>query len=95
MIFLLFHTKIKELIIANGDASEENYPFLITPNYSNNQSIIEIADGWEIDFTQNKTIRDVLGLTKRKISEEINFSENPVEIISFDNILLQLILLKD
>ena len=41
-------------------------PFLIRPNYSNNHSIIEIADGWEIDFTQNKTIRDVLGFGKQK-----------------------------
>ena len=84
-----FQTKIKELIIENGDATEENYPFLIRPNYSNNHSIIEIADGWEIDFTQNKTIRDVLGFGKKIINEEINFSENPVEIISFDNIFIE------
>ena len=84
-----FQTKIKELIIENGDATKENYPFLIKPNYSNNHSIIEIVDGWEIDFTKDKTIRDVLGFSKRIINEEINFSENPVEIINFDNVFIE------
>ena len=84
-----FQTKIKELKIEIGDVTEENYPFLIKPNYSNNHSIIEIANGWQIDFTQDNTIRDVLGFTKRKISEEVNFSENPVEIINFDNVFIE------
>ena len=84
-----FHTKIKELIIKKGDATESNYPFLIKPNFDNLHSIIEIADGWEIDFTQNETIREVLGCKSKRISNEINNSDYPVDIISFDNIFIQ------
>ena len=60
-----------------------NYPFVIKPNFDNLGSIIEIADGWEIDFTQNETIREVLGFKSKRISDEINNSDYPVDIISF------------
>ena len=52
-------------------------------------SIIEIANGWEIDFTQNETIREVLGFKSKRISKEINNSDYPVDIISFDNIFIE------
>ena len=66
MILLHFIRKIKELILEEGDATESNYPFVIKPNFDNLGSIIEIADGWEIDFTQNETIREVLGFKSKK-----------------------------
>ena len=85
-----FHTKIKELIIEEGDATESNYPFLIKPNFNNLHSIIEIENGWEIDFTQDNTIRQVLGFKSKLISKEINNSDYPVDtIISFDNIFIE------
>ena len=84
-----FHTKIKELIIEEGDATESTYPFVIKPNFDNLGSIIEISDGWEIDFTQNETIREVLGFKSKRISNEINNSDYPVDIISFDNIFIE------
>ena len=84
-----FHTKIKGLIIKEGGATESNYPFVIIPNFDNLGSIIEIADGWEIDFNQDETIREVLGFKSKRISNEINNSDYPVDIISFDNIFIE------
>ena len=84
-----FHTKIKELIIEEGDATESNYPFLIKPNFDNLHSIIEIDNGWEVDLTQDKTIREVLGFKSKIINKEINNSDYPVNIISFDNIFIE------
>ena len=63
--------------------------FVVKPNFDNLRSNIEIADGWEIDFTQNNTIREVLGFKSKRISNEINHSDYPVDIISFDNIFIE------
>ena len=84
-----FNTKIKELIVEVGDATGENYPFLIRPNFVNLGSIIEIDNGWEIDFTQIGTIREVLRFKSKRISKEINHSDDPVDIISFDIIFIE------
>ena len=84
-----FHTKIKELFIEEGDASESTYPFVIKPNLDNLVSIIETSDGWEIDFTQNDTIKEVLGFKSKRISDEINNSDYPVDIIPFDNFSIE------
>ena len=81
--------EIKRIIIEEGYAKEENYPFLIKPNFSTLGSIIEITSGYQIDFTQNKTIRDLLGFNSVKLYEEYNLSDKPVDIISFDNIFIE------
>ena len=62
--------EIKRIIIEEGYATESNYPFLIKPNFSTLGSIIEITSGYQIDFTQNKTIRDLLGFNLVKFYEE-------------------------
>ena len=45
--------------------------FVIKPNFDNLGSIIEIENGWEIDFTQNETIREVLGFKSKRIGKEL------------------------
>ena len=84
-----FNTKIKELFIEQGVATESNYLFVIKPNFDHLGSIIEIVDGWEIDFTQNETIGEVLGFKSKRISDETNNSDYPVDIISFDNFFIE------
>ena len=85
-----FDLEIKRLIINRYTGmDDESYPFSIKPNFSTLGSIIEIRDGWQIDFTQDNTIRDVLGFKSKIVSEEYNLSDNPVDIISFDNIFIE------
>ena len=82
--------EIKRLIINRyAGMDDESYPFSIKPNFSTLGSIIEIKDEWKIDFTQDNTIRDVLGFKSKIVSEEYNLSDNPVDIISFDNIFIE------
>ena len=81
--------EIKRIIIEQGYATEANYPFLIKPNFSTLGSIIEITSGYQIDFTQNNTIRDLLGFNSVKLYEEYNLSDKPVDIISFNNIFIE------
>ena len=81
--------EIKRIIFEQGYATEANYPFLIKPNFSTLGSIIEITSGYQIDYTQNKTIRDLLGFDSVKLYEEYNLSDKPVHIISFNNIFIE------
>ena len=79
----------KKVIIEEGHYTEVDYPFLIKPNFSTLGSIIEIStQGPIITFVPDDSIRDLLGFKKTTIYEEYNFSPNPVEILSFDNIFL-------
>ena len=81
--------EIIRIIIEEGYATEVNYPFLIKPNFSTLGSIIEITSGYQIDFTQNHTIRDLLGFNSVKLYEEYNLSDKSFDIISFDNIFIE------
>ena len=84
------NNEIKRLIIDAGHYTELNYPFGIKPNYSTLGSIIDIStQGLVITFIPDDSIRDLLGFTKTTKYEEYNLSENPVDILSFDNIFLE------
>ena len=82
--------EIKRIIIDEGHYTEANYPFKIKPNFSTLGSIIEICDPESvISFKPNDSIGSLLGFNKRSIYEEYNLSDNPVDILSFDNIFLE------
>ena len=84
------NNEIKRIIIDEEHYTEANYPFTIKPNFSTLGSIIEIStQGPVITFVPDDSIRDLLGFKKTTIFEEYNLSQNPVDIISFDNIFLQ------
>ena len=80
----------KRIIIDDGYFNEENYPFVIKPIFSTIGSIIEISNEESaISFKPSDSIGSLLGFNKRTIYEEYNLSDNPVDILSFDNIFIE------
>ena len=82
--------EIKRNVIEQGHFTESNYPFKIKPNFSTLGSIIEISNEESaISFIPSDSIGFLLGFNKRSIYEEYNLSDNPVDILSFDNIFIE------
>ena len=82
--------EIKRIIIDEGHYTELDYPFNIKPDFNTLGSIIEISpQGPVITFVPNDSIGELLGFNKTTIYEDYNFSQNPVDIISFDNIFIE------
>ena len=82
--------EIKRIIIDEEHYTEANYPFTIKPNFSTLGSIIEISpQGPIISFMFDDSIRDLLGFNARTLYEEYILSNNPVDILSFDNIFIE------
>ena len=79
----------KRIIINDEHFTEDNYPFVIKPNFSTLGSIVEISNEESaISFKASDSIGSLLGFNKRTIYEELNLSDNPVNFLSFDNILI-------
>ena len=84
------NNEIKRIIIDEELYTEANYPFTIKPNFSTLGSIIEISpQGPIISFMFDDSIKDLLGFNARTLYEEYTPSDNPVDILSFDNIFLE------
>ena len=82
--------EIKRIIIDQEHYNEINYPFNIKPNFSTLGSIIEISSqGPVITFVPDDSIGSLLGFNKSTIFEEYNLSQNPVDILNFDNIFIK------
>ena len=82
--------EIKRIIIHEEHYTEANYPFTIKPNFSTLGSIIEISpQGPIISFMFDDSIKNLLGFNARTLYEEYTPSDNPVDILSFDNIFLE------
>ena len=82
--------EIKRIIINDEHFTEDTYPFVIKPNFSTLGSIIEISNEESaISFKAGDSIGSLLGFNKRSIYEEYNLSDNPVDILSFDNIFIE------
>ena len=82
--------EIKRIIIDNEYYTIESYPFTIKPNFSTLESIVEIKpQGPIIGFVFDDSIGSLLGFNETILYEEYNLSNNPVEILSFDNIFLE------
>ena len=80
----------KRIIINDMHFTEDNYPFVIKPNFTTLGSIIEISNEESaISFKANNSIGSLLGFNKRTIYDEYNLSDNPVDILSFDNIFIE------
>ena len=83
------NVEIKRIIIDEGHYTELDYPFNIKPDFNTLGSIIELSpQGPVITFVPNDSIGELLGFNKTTIYEDYNFSQNPVDIISFDNIFI-------
>ena len=82
--------EIKRIIIDDEHFTSENYPFKIKPNFSTLGSNLEISDDESaISFKPDDSFGSLLGFNKRTIYEEYNLSDNPVDILSFDNIFIE------
>ena len=82
--------QIKRIIIDDMHFNSENYPFQIKPIFSTLGSIIEISNQESAtSFRPDDSIGSLLGFNKRTIYEEYNLSDNPVDILSFDNIFIE------
>ena len=82
--------EIKRIIIDDEHFTSENYPFKIQPNFTTLGSIVEISNQESaISFRPDDSIGSLLGFNKRAIYEEYNLSDNPVDIISLDNIFIE------
>ena len=82
--------EIKRIIINDEHFTEDTYPFVIKPNFSTLGSNIEISNEESaISFKASDSIGSLLGFNKRTIYDEYNLSDNPVDILSFDNIFIE------
>ena len=81
--------EIKRILIDKDYYTQEEYPFIIRPNFSTLGSIIEITpQGAIIGFVFDDSIGSLWGFEETILYEEYNLSKNPVDIISFDNIFI-------
>ena len=82
--------EIKSIIINDERFTEDTYPFAIKPNFSTLGSIIEISNEESaISFKASDSIGSLLRFNKRTIYDEYNLSDNPVDVLSFDNIFIE------
>ena len=85
--------EIKRVIIKDGYFREENYPFVIKPNFSTVGSFIKIKPkliGTPISFFHDGRIRDLIRFDSVVIYEKCNLSQNPVDLLWIDNIFFEL-----
>ena len=70
--------------------TEAKHPITIKPMFSALGSIATISNQEPlITFVPDDSIKDLLGFNTTTIYEEYNLSQNPVDIVSFDNIFLE------
>ena len=82
--------EIKRIIIDNEYFTSENYTFNIKMNFSTLGSIVEISNQESaISFRPDDSLGSLLGFNKRTIYEEYNLSDNPADILSYDNMFLE------
>ena len=82
--------EIKRIIIEKSHYTESNYPFRISPNFSTLGSIVEIlTPGPQISFVFDDIIGILLGFNEILVWGKYNLSDNPVDILSFDNIFIE------
>ena len=82
--------EIKRIIIEKNHYNETTYPFRIKPNFSTLGSIVEIlTPGPQISFVSDDSIGSLLGFNKILVWGKYNLSDNPVDILSFDNIFIE------
>ena len=82
--------EIKRIITEKGHYTESDYPFRIKPNFSTLGSIVEIlTPGPRISFVFDDKIGNLLGFNEILLWGIYNLSDNPVDILSFDNLFIE------
>ena len=81
--------EIIRILIEKEYYNEEEYPFIIKPNFSTLGSILGIQpQGPIIGFVFDDSIGSLLGFDENILWVSYNLSPNPVDILSFDNIFI-------
>ena len=84
------NNEIKRIIFEKSPYTETTYPFRITPIFSTLGSIVEIlTPGPMISFVFDDSIGNLPGFNKILSWGKNNLSDNPVDILSFDNSFLE------
>ena len=82
--------EIRRIIIHKGRYTETNYAFRIKPNFSTLGSIVEIlTPGPQISFVFDVSFGILLGFKEILVWGKYNLSDNPVDILSFDNVFIE------
>ena len=82
--------ELPRILISENHFTEANYPFKIKPNLSKLGSIIETSPQEPIfSFMFDDSIRDLLGFNAGTLYKEYNLPTSPVDIISFNNIIIE------
>ena len=82
--------EIRRIIIHKVHYTETIYPFRIKPNFSTLGSIVEIiTPGPQISFVFDDSIGTFLGFNEILVWGKYNLSDNPVDILSFDNVFIE------
>ena len=81
--------EFKRIIINEDHYTEANYPFKMKPIFSTLGSIIEISSqGPILTSVPDDSMGDLLGFGETSMFSKNNQSDNPVDILSFDNIFI-------
>ena len=84
------NNEIKRIIIEKGHYTNSDYPFRIKPNFSSLGIIVEIrSPGPMISFVFDDSVGILLRFNEILLWAKYNLSNNPVDILSFDNIFIE------
>ena len=84
------NNETKRIIIEEGYFTEVDYPFGIKPKFSTLVSNLELSTKRAvIIFVPVDNIRDLERFKKTTKYEECNLSTSPVDILSFDNVIIE------
>ena len=82
--------EIKRIIVEKEYFTDANCPFTIKPNFSTLGFNIENSpQGPIISFASDDIIRNLLGFHETLLYKDYNLSDDPVDILSFDNNFLE------
>ena len=68
----------------------EDYYINIAPNTNTLKSVLILEKGYQVDFNQQNSLARVLGFTRAKYTEGFHESENVVDILRINSILVNI-----
>ena len=72
------------------DEINEDYYINIAPNTNTLRSVLILEKGYQVDFNQQNSLAKVLGFTGAKYTEGFHESENVVDILRINSILINI-----
>ena len=72
------------------DEINEDYYINIAPNTNTLKSVLILEKGYQVDFNQQNSLARVLGFTRAKYTEGFHESENVVDILRINSILVNI-----